>query len=135
MFLWALSLGCGGSGSEPGLVPVKGIATWQGKPLVAAEVSFVPQGDTKGAGGAAATGKDGSFQIKYIRGGTGLPDGIYKVTFSKWVMPDGSAPPKGVSPMDSGAKESLPVRFSDPEKTTLTAQVTKDAKAFEFHLK
>lgn len=138
LFLTAVVIiGCTGKDpNEPVMVPVSGTVSLDGKPLSGADVSFVPTGQTLGQGAVGRTDKDGSFTLHGRRGGEGAATGSYKVVISKRVMPDGSdvhADDK-TPPMESPAKEKLLPRYSDAERTTLSAIVSAGGTRLEFPL-
>lgn len=131
--------GCGGSdGDQPELVPVSGTVTLDGAPLKGAVVTFIPAGTTKGVGGTGVTDESGRYEAKWRGGQSGLPVGEYRVTCAKMVMPDGSDVPADTDDatlMGSGAKQLLPPRYSDSERTTLAATVAAGGGTFDFDLK
>jgi len=129
----AAGAGCSSSTGPP-LIPVSGTVTTTGGPLAGADLMFLPA-DADGNGGTAKTDDKGQFTVTYIRGGDGIPAGEYRVVISKRVMPDGSAPPPDVEPMDSPATETLPPRYSSQRETSLTATVTSGGEPLEFTLK
>ena len=116
-------LGCGES--LPNYKPVTGQVTFQGKPLAAARVRFIPVDTTTGVGGQAKTDAEGKYRVVYAQGGDGLPPGKYKITVSQMLMPDGSPGPENVSPIESPAREVLPEHYSQE----LTSRLTKDVLA------
>lgn len=59
--------GCGSSG--PALIPVKGVVTYEGRPLAGAKVAFIPEG--KGAIAMGSTDATGLYEIK-----TGAEPGV-----------------------------------------------------------
>lgn len=136
-----LLAGCGSSEQKPQLpptVPVTGVVTLDGKPLVAAAVTFYPQEGAAGVECVGVTDEAGKYQLKQIRGGEGAPTGEYKVTISHFVGPGGKpilmtkdSPP----PADQGAVESLPERYSSLTATTLTATVPPEGGNIDFALK
>jgi hypothetical protein len=119
--------GCNPGPAGPKLVPVEGVITLDDKPLGAADIMFVPQGDTKGQGGVARTGADGKFQLlSQDRKFKGAPVGEYRVIINKLVKPDGTdyIPDPNAGPMDTGGfKELLPAAYSDMGQTKLQANV------------
>jgi len=126
-------MGCGGGKvpQGPKLVPVEGTVTMDGKPLAEASVMF-------GTGSAfGETDANGVFKLKAQGGKPGCPVGEFKVTIEKWVKADGSVyrSADGVSPVDAGAKQQIPPRYSNPEKTELKASVKEGGGKFEFQLK
>lgn len=122
LFPWMVMLaGCGGDAD--GLVPASGTITIDGQPGANAAIAFIPQGSAPGNGGTALTDASGKFEIATPQGKKGLAPGSYKVTVSRRLNPDGSPPDPNTPPMESSAKESLPVKFTDRDKTELTATV------------
>jgi hypothetical protein len=136
----ALLFGCNTGQPGPKLVPAGGTVTLDGKPLGAADVMFVPQDETKGQGGAARTDATGKFELlSQDRKKKGAAVGSYRVIISKLVKPDGTdfIPDPNSGPMDTGGfKELLPATYSDPNQTSLTAEVPDGGAAgLEFKLK
>ena len=132
-----VAAGCGGRKSNmPPLMPVEGLVTLDGTPLAAASVQFHPVGDTRGRGAAANTDAEGRYSLIAPDGGKGAPVGEYKVVIGKLVMPDGSlfSAAEGLAPMDSPAREAVPVRYSDYERSVLTAKVPEGGGSIEFPL-
>ncbi len=132
--VWLLALvamaGCGGSDPNlPPRVPVEGTVTMAGQPLSHALVTFYPVGQTRGRGGSGHTDEDGHYEAESAGHlGKGLPAGEYRVFVSKLVMPDGSpyVAEEGVSPMDSDARELVPPRYTDMDRSPLRATVPPD---------
>lgn len=126
---WA---GCSRGPEGPPLVPAEGSITFDGKPLGAADLMFVPHGETKGQGGVGRTGADGKFSLtSHDRKFTGVPAGNYRVIINKLVKPDGTdyVPDPNAGPMDTGGfRELLPSKYSDMGMTTLTADVPEGGK-------
>jgi hypothetical protein len=108
------------------LVPAGGTVTLDGKPLAAAQVTFIPAGSTKGNGASGQTDQAGRYQLESNHG-RGAVAGQYRVTIAKLVMPDGSAysPALGVGPIDSPARQVLLPCYNDPQQSRLTATVTE----------
>ncbi len=132
-----LAAGCGSRKSNmPPLVPVEGVVILDGKPLAEANVQFHPVGNTQGRGAAANTDADGRYSLISPDGSKGAPVGDYKVVVSKLVMPDGSlfSAAEGVAPMDSPAREAVPARYNDYERTVLTAKVPDGGGTVDFPL-
>jgi hypothetical protein len=133
--------GCGASSGGPGLVPVEGTVLLDDKPLANANVMLVPKGETRGD--RASFGKTdaaGKFVVGSADGKKkGAAVGSYGVVINKLVKPDGSdfVPDPNAGLEDSGGwKELLPVSYSDPAQSTLTAEVPAEGtKGLEFKLK
>ena len=81
-----------GCGKSDGGVAVTGTVTTDVQPVKGALVTFYPEGDTPGSGGSGVTGADGRYILVPARGGSGIAPGLYKVTISKPLRPDGSPP-------------------------------------------
>ena len=121
----------------PTLLPVTGTIKWKGEILAGANIHVIPIGNTAGAGSLGRTDDQGVYKLKYFRGGDGAVAGEYKVVISRRILPDGSAVPENynVGPMDSDARESLPIEYSDPDQSTLTATIAAGGAPVDFHLK
>jgi len=127
----------------PNTIPVTGVVTIDGQPLVGANVSFFAQGDTQGRGGMGQTDAEGRFTVHLFntqsteKGHPGLFAGEYKVIISKLVNPDGTPfiASEDVAPIDSNAKDLVPAAYSNYDLSKLTANVQPpDTKlTFELH--
>ena len=130
-------VGCGGGGEEvpavfSNLVNVTGKVTLDGEPLVGAAISFIPDGQDAVRGAYGLTTDTGEYTlITPVKGrsaeeNAGAVPGHYKVMINKLLMPDGSEPPADRSHADqegAGAREIIPVIYSDPEQTVLASGV------------
>lgn len=133
--LLAIALaGCDSSKKvDDGLVPVSGNITIDGAVGGNALVTYIPQGKTGGFGGSGTTDSTGRYVIAGARGEKGLPAGQYKVTVSRRLNPDGSPPDPNTPPIESNASETLPDRYTNPEKTQLIVNLNADDKrSFDF---
>ena len=111
------------------LARVAGKVTLDEKPLDEATLEFIPEGDTRGQGGAATTSGEGRFTVTTPFGEEGLTAGTYKVVVSKLVLPKGvhfdTPPDKTLPPADSVYRELLPPRYSDSMASTLKVEVAR----------
>jgi hypothetical protein len=121
------AVGCSGS-NKKSMTAVTGKVTMGGKPLSGALVQFIPM-SKEGEPGSGRTDDSGVYTVTSSRGGDGLRSGKYKVVISRQVGKDGKPLPADVSPYSGGGKESLPVWFSSPEDTRLTADVPETGPA------
>ncbi|MEN6496823.1 MAG: hypothetical protein ABFD16_21235 [Thermoguttaceae bacterium] len=129
-------LGCG-KGYEGGkLAPVSGVVTLDGQPAAGIMVLFSPTAETGGQGGMGTTDASGKYELKTRGEFTGVVPGQYKVTCVKYVMPDGSPIPNdpNFSMATSGAKQVLPAKYSDPQRTVLSAKVPTEGTAVPLEL-
>lgn len=145
--------GCG-RGSTP-LAPAKGVITLEGAPLVGGTVTFAT---VSGQVAMGTTNDQGEFTLK-TGDRAGAPVGECKVSVSEppkraalddsqtrklsaedvYKMQHGGRlqPADAASQSDPGSqKPQLPLKYSNPEKSGLTATVSTDAKknVFEFKL-
>jgi len=147
MVRWILSvtvLGClatlviaGCSGQKPDLpelTAVQGTVTLDGKPIADVTVWFVPAASTPGNGGFGKTAPDGRYTLTSLGGEAGIPQGRYDVTFSKFVMPDGSEVAKDVQPESVGARQVLPARYTNASTSRIEATVSPTQNTFDFSL-
>lgn len=131
--------GCGGgrSSDQPALVPVSGTVTLDGSPAAGVGVMFFPTGQTRGNPCYGNTDESGRYEL--LAGGPdqkGAPVGEYKVTCSKYVMPDGTpfTSDGSQSPEMAGAKEALPPKYSQQDTTELKATVPEGGGTINFDL-
>lgn len=139
IFLCCALFGCTQGPTKPreDIFPVSGAIRYQNMPLADATVTFTPKGDTRGFTGTARTDANGAYTLTDMHGNKGMVPGEYSVTISRRIQPDGSVVPADdmTPPIESMAKESLPPRYSSPERTELSVTVTKEARTYDFDLK
>lgn len=115
------------------LVSVSGQVTMDNSAVEGAIVTFVAtSGPSRSS--TATTNADGEYSMATPPAGEGVLPGSYDVVISKLVMPDGSPVPPDTAPMDVGAEEVLPNRYSSFASPSLTAKVTADGGDFAFEL-
>jgi len=125
---------CGCGKSDRAGLQITGKVTLDGKPLEGATVTFVPIGATPGIGAAGTTDSSGEYKLAPRRKGEPVAQGDYKVVVSRWLMPDGSQVPKGTSPANAGAMESLPPSYRNLTATVLKANPSNSNTKFDFNL-
>ena len=128
--------GCNQQPAKPelNLVTVKGTVTLDGKPASEVAIWFVPETGTPGNGSFGITTADGSYSLSVIGGDAGVAPGQYTVTFSKFMMKDGSPVPWGIQPESIGAKQSIPEVYVDASTSDMKAIVTDAGGTFDFDL-
>jgi hypothetical protein len=130
-----VACGCGkGGAGAPDIrqLPVKGTVTFDGQPLAGADVVFMT-GFPPAAFGAR-TNDDGTYQLQTIAGREAECQGDCKVTISRMIKPDGSPLAPGETPANVGAVEELPAKYSQFERTTLSATVAGGEATIDFAL-
>lgn len=147
-------VGCGGNDDQEkfneGLVPVQGTVTVNGKPLEDLQISFIPS-SSKGNGNEriaiGSTDAQGKYTAmsppngKYIKPEDfpGMIPGNYDLTFSRFVLEDGSVWDSRNSeegPMNVGATESMPVHLTNANSSRIKATIKKENPApIDFEIK
>ncbi|QDU37070.1 hypothetical protein Mal4_13730 [Maioricimonas rarisocia] len=129
LLLVLLTVGCGSSEKGPELVPYSGIVSLDGQPLPDAVITFHPQEAGKN-GAFGQTNESGEFTLTSGKK-PGIIPGSYKVTISRIVAKDGASvsPEEGMDieqlMMSGQASESIPEKYSSPQQTQLTADITE----------
>lgn len=138
--------GCGGEGG-PALSPVKGVVKYNGNPVQGASVSFAYEDGQLAVG---STDASGSFTLT-TNGRPGAPLGAAKVGVNKADAAAGGQDMTTMKPEDmqkmqmemakrgaqANAKPALPVKYQNPAKSGLTAEVAAggaEKNSFEFNL-
>lgn len=136
----AVFSGCSAdSDKRPKRVPVTGTITYNGNPLPNAAIGFIPSG----AGANAATGStngSGKYTLTTFTTNDGAIPGKYEISISAVIdenrNPDGTQIYSDEDPRWKPPKSSIPVRYNDPKKSELTAEVVAGkANLFDFSLK
>ncbi|MFO0863660.1 MAG: carboxypeptidase-like regulatory domain-containing protein [Gemmataceae bacterium] len=130
-------VGCGSNpkaGQQP-THPVTGKVLLNGTPLEGATVTFHPTGKSVGASGT--TNATGEFRLTTYEQNDGAVAGTFKVTVKK-MESEGKAKEIAPGVLDpngavTAAKSLVPAKYTTPEQTDLTANVT-DAGPNQFTL-
>jgi hypothetical protein len=126
--------GCSGDSSgRPERVPVAAIVTFNGKPISGATVAFLADGGKHSASGITTT--DGRAAMGTFGDGDGVVPGKYKITVRKVTLQTvGGDQTKKVESPDSDLppgktiqREELPMKYSQPDTSELTAEITKES--------
>jgi hypothetical protein len=124
--------GCGGE-AGPRTVAVRGIVTYNGKPLTKGEVVFAPVDPTKSKGATAAIGTDGRFTPSTNRSGDGLMVGDYRITVTSYVVDTLNTPPPELAKLKDGGL-AIPKRYTIAEQSGLTATISSADSGKELRL-
>lgn len=131
--LLALLAGCNGGDAGPETIPVTGVVTFKGAPVVGATLTFFADG--QGTNAAATSDDDGKFEAftTYEMGKSvkkGMTAGKYDVTLTKL----GTASVKGGALQPP--KNLLPEKYRSVNSSEITVTVTPgENNHFEFELK
>jgi len=142
----ANGLGCdSGGGDDIGKrYSVSGRVTYKGNPVPKGSVLFTPLDDS----GRPASGnlqKDGSYTLTTATPGDGALAGKYRVGITaveldyskakrKRVVKGMIIPEPGIGPLRATKKEFVPLKYSDPTKSKLTAEVKPESNKINFEL-
>src|SRR5262245_60113171 len=143
--VFASLYGCSSSDTKPApdvgdTVAVSGIVEIDGKPLAGAVVYFRAESERQFNGAYGATDSAGKYELKTDIGGgktkPGVPPGPYVVTVSKFVKPDGTSPPPGMNDPNQmiGARESIPMAYSDRSSSRLKYDVPASGGTFDIKM-
>jgi hypothetical protein len=135
-----MTLGCGGGADKftknrPKTVIGSGSVKYKGQPLAQALVVFAPTTTGETALSASAmTDSSGNFSLETWPPAKGVVAGSYKVSIMK--NGEASAAPAAANPesahemigMETPAKSLIPVRYGDPEKSGLKADIPAEGR-------
>jgi hypothetical protein len=112
---------CAGCGSESGTfvgstVPVKGTASYKGKPLSQGEIVFEP--DSGGREAHGSIGPDGTFELTTFKHGDGAVAGTHRVAVT-----------------GTSKKDNVPIKFKNvsSSKTQVEVAEGKTEYSVDFH--
>ena len=113
---------CGKSDGRVKVYPVHGKVLVKGTPAEGARVVFYPVAEELKKRGMpvpdATTNSEGVFKVTSFQPNDGAPEGEYTVSIT-WLEPATQ------DAHESAAKDRLAGRYSDPQKSQLTAKVEK----------
>jgi hypothetical protein len=127
-----VAVGCG-----PGTVPVKGVVTYEDRPLGGAFVTFLPL-EAGGQEAHGSTDAQGAFALSTPKVGPGALPGAYKVTVRYSEPARVPANLKGAAEVQKAIAESgapavpailIGPNFADPDRTVLRHRVPDDGDA------
>lgn len=133
LVLIVASTGCGRGAAgpdRPHVTPAQGVVIFDGQPLTDANVVLRSANGSPGAIGL--TDSEGRFKLQTFEPGDGAIPGTYQVIVTKYDVPaydpkaeisDGDTEGDGVE-----AKSLIPHRYSNPQRSGLTAEVIDGAK-------
>jgi hypothetical protein len=123
--------GCSPSG--PTYNTVQGTVRVDGQPVEGAVIVFMPQPGSDVHGGSARTGPDGRYDVRSSQW-PGLQSGSYRVMIRRFVRPDGTTVPQGISPESVECKQVIPHPYADAQSTTLTVTIDQKKQEIDFDI-
>src|SRR5713101_6604763 len=126
----ALALIVTASGCSGGLAKVTGRITYKGKPVPSTQVTFQPADGSRPSKGL--TDDNGNFTLKYSRTEPGATRGPHKVFLSYVVSNEEEL--RHIEPKASDDLKAVIASYSDPEKSTLKYEITKNGQYIEINL-
>lgn len=137
---FVMTLGCGPSGpTRPQTYPVTGVVTYNGQPAAGANLNFQL---TDGSGYAMAITDDaGRYSLMTFEANDGAVPGEYVVGITKYdqavvvddMSDDDYVPPEEQAAVTSSGNQ-LPIKYSVPQTSGLTATVLEQRNEFNFEL-
>lgn len=122
LIISTVAVGCG-KGKNPWdtVYPASGVVTYQGKPLVGAQITLIPEdsGVPSSVRPTATTDEDGSFHLGTYSKSDGAPAGSYKVLALHY-------PIVGSKENPSAGPNDLPKKYASQSTTDLKIEVTPD---------
>lgn len=138
--------GCGGSGDNVEVFPVKGTVTFEGKPMTGGgSIAFIPTAGQQGKSAGGIINEDGTYVLSTYGEGDGSMAGEFRVLITQIVYQEpefggdsdagaGAAEPEAVSVVPE--EDRIPTVYSDPTRSPLTATVeAKELNEINFDLK
>jgi hypothetical protein len=123
--------------APPRMHQVTGVVTINGKPTEKVAVYFWPT-DMKARNysmyrnAVGITDAQGRFMLKSGAGSEGIAAGDYKVTFSRPTVRGKPVTAETKKSARTGAVESIPVQYCEPDQTPVTATVSDKQRDFTF---
>jgi len=134
------SAGCSQSGNVK-TYPVKGVVTFDGKPMVGGgSISLVPTTNQPGKTAAGIIKPDGTYILGTYTETDGSMTGDFKVIIFQETAKEGQAAPDGAAPTATATTsvapaDRIPLLYSDDQKTPLTAKIEPQPNEINFDLK
>ena len=122
---------CGCSGSPANVAKVEGVVTLDAEPLSGASVTFYPESGARPSAGE--TDENGRYSLRYTRGFDGAVIGKHRVTIAIEDLTD--IYDDGGKEVTAKKRKTLPLKYTDKEKTELNKTVESGSNTFDFDLK
>src|SRR5581483_3257851 len=132
--------GCSQSGNVK-TYPVKGLVTFEGKPMVGGgAISLIPTTEQPGKTAAGVIKPDGTYVLGTYTETDGSMTGDFKVVIFQETAKEGQAAPDGAAPAATAASsvppaDRIPLLYANDQKTPLTAKIEPKPNEINFDLK
>lgn len=128
LLLILLTSVCGCGQTLPGLIPVSGTVTLDGRPLASGTVTFY-SGNTAGGTGQIT---DGVCHINQSTSVRGVASGHYQVAVQCWEIPPHAVQPDGT--IGGPGRSFIPDRYTSAQTSGLSVEVGSQSTEFELEL-
>jgi hypothetical protein len=121
--------------------PVKGLVTFEGKPMVGGgAISLIPTTNQSGKAAGGTIKTDGTYVLGTYTETDGSMVGDFKVLIVQEVFKEGQATPDGSAPSPTAstsvaAADRIPVLYANDRQTPLTAKIEAKPNEINFDLK
>ncbi|UUO07629.1 carboxypeptidase-like regulatory domain-containing protein [Blastopirellula sp. J2-11] len=112
--------------ARPEVFPTSGVVMFDGKPLAEALVTF--HSDESNVSSYAKTDETGKFQLTTFEPNDGVVAGRHHVCVTKYKEPAVSQVPVELRSAPIPAPNLIPMRYGDPDKSELTANVASNGE-------
>jgi hypothetical protein len=132
--------GCGASGNVK-TYPVKGLVTFDGKPMVGGgAISLIPATNQPGKTAAGIIKPDGTYVLGTYKDDDGSMAGDFKVVIYQETVKEGQAAPDGSAPAATAATtvplaDRIPLTYANDRQSPLTAKIEPKPNEINFELK
>ena len=128
----SIAPGCG-QGGVPKNIPIRGLVSYQGKPLNGGDVLYAPVDEKQGRPAYGKIQGDGTFTVRTTEQISGVIPGKYRISIRAAEPVAGQPTASGKTARSKTATKSrgeqkqkplIPERYSDPQRSGLTDEVT-----------
>jgi hypothetical protein len=140
LVLLAIASGCSQSGNVK-TYPVKGLVTFEGKPMVGGgAISLIPTTNQPGKTAAGIIKPDGTYVLGTYKEDDGSMTGDFKVVIYQETVKEAQAAPDGSAPTAAASTtvppaDRIPRLYSLDRETPLTVKIEPKPNEINFELK
>src|SRR5262245_55933554 len=121
--------------------PVKGVVTFEGKPMVGGgSISLIPTTNQPGKAAGGRVKADGTYVLGTYKESDGSMAGDFKVIIFQETVKEGQSAPDGSTPSVTAstsvaAADRIPIHYANDRQTPLTAKIDSKPNEINFELK